>query len=185
MNTAKELVELKLNSKQVFNGKLLNVHYDEAKLPSGEIGTREWIKHPGACAVIPVFKNEEIMLVRQFRYPMAQIFWEVPAGKIDKGESQDRTAGRELKEEAGLIANNLEYIGHFYPGIGYSDEIIHIYVAWDLESVAQNLDQDEFLIKHKIAFKNAVDMVHSGEINDGKTAICLLRAWHWWQNVKK
>lgn len=180
MNSAKQLVERQISSKEVFRGKLLHVFYDEAGLPNGETGTREWIKHPGACAVVPVFENGDIMLIRQFRYPMAQIFWEVPAGKIDSGEDQDSTALRELEEEAGLRAENYEYVGHFYPGIGYSDEIIHIYLAWGLTTVEQNMDEDEFVIKERIPFKEAVQMVHSGEINDGKTVICLLRAWEVW-----
>ena len=184
MNTSKQLVEEKLTSKEVFNGKLLHVFYDEAQLPGGGTGTREWIKHPGACAVVPVFENGDIMLIRQFRYPMRQIFWEVPAGKIDPGEDQDSTAFRELKEEAGLLAEEYQYIGHFYPGIGYSDEVIHIYLAWNLETVEQNTDEDEFVLKERLPFEEAIRMVHSGEINDGKTVICLLRAWEWWKNRK-
>lgn len=181
MKTAKQLIEKKLSSKEVFNGKLLHVFFDEASLPNGGTGTREWIKHPGACAVVPVFENGDIMLIKQFRYPMRQIFWEVPAGKIDKGESQETTACRELEEEAGLKANKLEYVGHFYPGIGYSDELIHIYLAWSLESVDQNTDEDEFVLKERISFKEAMKMVYSGEINDGKTIICLTRAWEHWR----
>tara|TARA_R110000868_G_scaffold408293_7_gene691099 strand:- start:56174 stop:56740 length:567 start_codon:yes stop_codon:yes gene_type:complete len=181
MKTAKHLIEHKLSTKQVFKGKLLHVFFDEAILPNGEIGTREWIKHPGACAVVPVFENGDLMLIKQFRYPMSQIFWEVPAGKIDTDEAQDRTALRELEEEAGLKAKQYEYIGHFYPGIGYSDEIIHIYMAWNLEMVEQKMDEDEFVLKERVPFKEAIKMVHSGEINDGKTIICLLRAWNYWQ----
>ncbi len=184
MNTAKELVEQKLSSKEVFKGKLLHVFYDEVRLPNKEVGTREWIKHPGACAVVPVFGNGDIMLIRQFRYPMRQIFWEVPAGKIDAGEPQDKTAFRELEEEAGLTSDSFEYVGHFYPGIGYSDEVIHIYLAWNLKTTEQNTDEDEFVLKERIPFKRAIEMVHSGEINDGKTVICLLRAWHLWNEDK-
>jgi ADP-ribose pyrophosphatase len=180
MNGHKLLVEKKQSSKEVFKGKLLHVFYDKVELPDGEISSREWIKHPGACAVVPVYGNGDIMMLRQFRYPMSQIFWEVPAGKIDKGESQDQTALRELKEEAGVAAANLSYVGHFYPGIGYSDEVIHIYTAWNLESVSQQVDDDEFVTRHRIPFKEAITMVHNGEINDGKTVICLLRAWNWW-----
>ncbi|MFD2531108.1 NUDIX domain-containing protein [Gracilimonas halophila] len=181
MNEHKLLVEKKLNSKEVFKGKLLHVFYDEVELPDGTVSSREWIKHPGACAVVPVFENGDIMMIRQFRYPMAQIFWEVPAGKIDAGEPQDKTAMRELEEEAGVATGDFGYVGHFYPGIGYSDEVIHIYTAWNLDSVPQKVDDDEFVTKERIPFKEAVNMVHTGEINDGKTVICLLRAWEWWK----
>ncbi|MEQ8524371.1 NUDIX hydrolase [Gracilimonas sp.] len=181
MNEHKLLVEKTRTSKEIFNGKLLHVFYDEAELPDGSTSSREWIKHPGACAVVPVFENGDLMMIRQFRYPMKQVFWEVPAGKIDAGETQDNTALRELQEEAGVATNDFAYVGHFYPGIGYSDEIIHIYVAWNLKSVPQKVDDDEFVTRERIPFKEAVNMVHSGEINDGKTVICLLRAWEWWQ----
>lgn len=180
MKDHKLLVEKKLNSKEIFKGKLLHVFYDEVELPDETNSSREWIKHPGACAVVPVYGNGDIMMIRQFRYPLDQVFWEVPAGKIDTGEKQDQTARRELREEAGVSAENLSYIGHFYPGIGYSDEIIHVYVAWNLSAVPQKVDEDEFVTRHKMPFKEAVNMVHSGEINDGKTVICLLRSWHWW-----
>lgn len=184
MKDHKLLVEKKLTSKEVFKGKLLHVFYDEVELPDGAVSSREWIKHPGACAVVPVFENGDIMMIRQFRYPMRQIFWEVPAGKIDPGEAQDKTAFRELREEAGVVTSDFAYVGHFYPGIGYSDEIIHIYTAWNLKSTPQAVDDDEFVTKERISFKEALNMVHSGEINDGKTVICLLRAWHWWQENK-
>ncbi len=182
MNESKLLVEKQLSSKEVFKGKLLHVFYDEARLPDGSTSTREWIKHPGACAVVPVFENGDIMMLRQFRYPMSQIFWEVPAGKIDEGEPEDTTAIRELKEEAGVSTNDFAYVGHFYPGIGYSDEVIHIYVAWNLQELPQQVDDDEFVVPEKISFREAVNMVHTGEINDGKTVICLLRAWKWWED---
>lgn len=181
MNDSEKLVEQTLSSKEVFNGKLLHVFLDEVRLPDASNSTREWIKHPGASAVVPVFENGDTMLVRQFRYPMSQIFYEVPAGKIDPGESADSTAERELKEEAGLVCHNYSYIGHFYPSIGYTDEIIHLYIAWDIEVFDQQVDEDEFLVKEKLPFETAVQMIHSGEISDGKSIVTLLRAWHWWQ----
>src|SRR5690606_10956028 len=120
MDEHKLLVEKKLISKEIYKGELLHVFKDEALLPDGSTSRREWIKHPGACAVIPVFGNGDILMLRQFRYPPAQIYWEVPAGKIDAGENQDETALRELREEAGISTSDFAYIGHFYPGIGYS-----------------------------------------------------------------
>ncbi|SHF93720.1 ADP-ribose pyrophosphatase [Fodinibius roseus] len=181
MNDTHKLIEQTLSSKEVFNGRLLHVYVDEVSLPDGSTSTREWIKHPGASAVLPVFENGDVMLVRQFRYPMSQIFYEVPAGKIDPDEEAGSTARRELREEAGLTCSHFQYIGQFYPGIGYSDELIHLYTAWDIESFDQQVDEDEFLLKERIPFREAVDMVHSGEITDGKSMVTLLRAWHWWK----
>src|SRR5699024_1889405 len=181
MHDSDKLIEYKQSSREVFRGRLLHVYLDEVGLPDGTKSTREWIKHPGASAVLPVFENGDVMLVRQFRYPVSQIFYEVPAGKIDAHEAPATTAGRELKEEAGLLCRHSQYLGHFYPGIGYSDELIHLYVAWDIESFSQNVDDDEFLLKERLSLPEAMGMVHSGEISDGKTIITLLRAWHWWQ----
>lgn len=181
MRDSHELIEHKLTSRKVFGGKLLHVYLDEVRLPDSSDSTREWIKHPGASAVLPVFGNGDVMLVKQFRYPVRQIFYEVPAGKLDPGEAPGRTAVRELREEAGLVCGAYEYIGHFYPSIGYTDEVIHLYVAWDIKSFSQNADDDEFLIKARLPFTKAMEMVHSGEISDGKTMITVLRAWHWWQ----
>ena len=182
MNDSRKLIEQTESSKQVFSGRLLHVYFDEVRLPDGSTSTREWIKHPGASAVVPVYENGDIMLVRQFRYPMKQIFYEVPAGKIDPDEKAGTTAQRELKEEAGLVCKQSHYVGHFYPGIGYSDEIIHMYIAWDIQSFDQQVDDDEFLLKERLPFREAVEMVHRGEITDGKTAITLLRSWHWWES---
>lgn len=175
-----KLVEQTISSKEVFNGRLLHVFLDEARLPDGSVSTREWIRHPGASAVLPVFDNGDVMLVKQFRYPLSQIFYEVPAGKIDPGETAGSTAERELKEEAGLTCSRYHYLGHFYPSIGYTDEIIHLYVAWGIEEFEQRVDDDEFLIKVRIPFAEAVKMAQSGEISDGKTAITLFRSWNWW-----
>ncbi|MEO1023733.1 MAG: NUDIX hydrolase [Bacteroidota bacterium] len=182
MNRTSELVENLHSSTEVFKGKLLHVYYDEARLPDGAMSTREWIRHPGACAVVPLYANGDILLIRQYRYPVKQIFWEVPAGKIDPGEVPDETALRELKEEAGAVTSSYEYVGHFYPAIGYSDEVIHIYAGWDLTELEQETDHDEFVIKERLPFKEAIEMVHNGQINDGKTIICLLRVWEWVQS---
>lgn len=179
-----KLVESPVVSKAQFQGRLLHVYLDDVRLPDGTTSTREWIKHPGACAVVPVFPDGSIMLVKQYRYPVRQIFFEVPAGKIDPDESADTTALRETEEETGLKANSMAYIGHFYPVIGYSDEIIHIYTAWDLDQTTHNSDDDEFLINVKIPFKEAIRMIELGEITDAKTICSLLKTKMWWRKHK-
>lgn len=184
MKNTKKLLEQKLNSQSVFSGRLLHVYKDRAILPNGVKTTREYIRHPGASAILPVYKNGDVMLIQQFRYPVSQVFFEVPAGKIDPGEDPETTAVRELKEETGLECDHMYYVGHFYPSIGYTDEIIHIYIAWSIEEKQNNTDDDEFLIPYRIPFKEAIEMVHNGEISDGKTIISLLRAWEWWNTNK-
>ncbi|WP_018128112.1 NUDIX domain-containing protein [Balneola vulgaris] len=174
------LLEEKITSKAVYKGKLLHVYQDKVSLPNGDSSLREWIKHPGACAIVPIYENGDILMLHQFRYAAQQVFMEVPAGKIDTGESILETATRELKEETGLEAEKLEYIGHFYPAIGYANEVIHIYAATGLHQSESDRDEDEFLELFRIPFKEAIDKVYTGEINDAKTMACLLRTWKWW-----
>ncbi len=176
-----QLAEKKLTSENVFDGKLLNVFLDEVELPDKTTSTREWIKHPGASAVVPVFEDGTIMLLKQFRYPPRKTFIEVPAGKIDPGESAISTAERELLEESGVTCKHLEKAGSFYPAIGYADEIIHIYVAWGLSVQGKNEDDDEFVINHRIRFSEALRMIETGEIDDGKTICSLFHASLWWK----
>ena len=173
--------EKKLTSKKVFDGKLLHVYSDEAELPDKTTSTREWIKHPGASAVVPVFEDGSIMLLHQFRYPPKQTFIEVPAGKIDPGEDQKTTAERELFEESGIKCEHLEEVGSFYPAIGYADEIIYVYAAWGLTVEDQSVDDDEFLLKYRIPFSKALEMIKTGEITDGKTICSLVQASMWWK----
>jgi len=185
MPDIKDLIETTRSSKKVFNGKLLHVYSDEANLPNGSVSSREWIKHPGASAIVPIFENGDVMLIDQFRYPAKQIFLEVPAGKIDAGENPHQTAERELFEETGLIAEEMHYIGHFFPAIGYADEVIHIYVAMNITSGENKTDNDEFVQKKRMPFSKAIEMVHLGEINDGKTICSLLRAQKYLEKKRK
>lgn len=177
----KKLIERKQQSEQIYKGRLLDVNIDHVLLPDGTTSTREWIRHPGASAILPVYENGDILLLSQFRYPMSQIFYEVPAGKIDEGEDPLQTAIRELAEESGLRAGTMRYVGHFYPSIGYTDELIHIYAAWNLTQSESRTDDDEFLLPERMPFREALKMVGDGIISDGKTIISLYRVWKWWQ----
>lgn len=175
------LREKRLTSNKVFDGKLLQVYSDEAELPDKSTSVREWVKHPGASAVVPVFEDGTIMLLQQFRYPPNKTFIEVPAGKIDAGEDRATTAERELYEESGLKCEQLKEVGSFYPAIGYADEIIYVYVGWALTEEAQSVDDDEFLLKYRIPFSKALEMIKTGEISDGKTICSLIQASLWWK----
>ena len=177
MDNERKLIEQTIDSEYVFDGVLLKVYRDHARLPSGDSSVREWIRHPGASAILPLFENWDVMLIKQFRYPMSQIFYEVPAGKIDSGEDPLQTGVRELREEVGLSAKKWRYLGLFYPSIGYTDEVIHLYLATGLDHHSSNTDDDEFVIPERVPFAEAVDMVHRGDITDGKTMITILRAW--------
>lgn len=179
-NMSQKLIERKIDSKKVFSGELLHVYKDTVTLPNGKKSTREWIRHPGASAILPVFENGDVMLIKQFRYPLSQIFYEVPAGKIDENEPPGVTSSRELEEETGLICDYMAYVGHFYPAIGFSDEVIHLYTAWGLKKGRQSVDSDEFVELVRIPFNQAVNMVENGEITDGKTMACIYRTINWW-----
>jgi ADP-ribose pyrophosphatase len=170
-----EFQEFTSDSEHVFSGELLQVYRDRAVLPDASIGTREWIKHPGACAIVALTDGGECLLIQQYRYPVRQLFWEVPAGKIDRGEDPLQTAKRELSEETGWSAEKWEYVGHFYPAIGYADEVIHVYLATHLIQGTQHTDADEFVGVYQLGFQEAMKMVYRGQINDAKTMASLMR----------
>lgn len=165
--------EITIETKRLFDGQLLKVNVDKARLGDGTIVHREWIKHPGACAIVPLFENKDTILLRQYRYGPARMFWEVPAGKIDSGEPIEKTASRELLEETGFRAKTFAKIGHFYPAIGFCDEIIHVFVAHDLSFEASNTDEDERVDALRLPLDTVFAMLDSGEIEDGKTIIVL------------
>ncbi len=165
--------ESRLSSKLVYDGHLLKVHEDVSQLPDGSSARREWIKHPGACAIVPLFENGDTLLLRQYRYGPAKMFWEVPAGKIDPGEPLEETARRELMEETGLVSDDLQKVGHFYPAIGFCDEIIHIFIARGLRESSSHTDDDEFVETTRMPLTQALAMLDDGSIDDGKTCVVL------------
>ncbi len=172
-----DLSEVKLHSEQLVDGRLLQVYRDTVRLSDGTESIREWIDHPGASAVVPIFEDGTTLLIRQFRYPPRRTFLEVPAGKIDvDGEDPQDVADRELEEETGWRANSFVPLGALYPCIGYSNEIIHFYLAEDLEKGERNLSEGEHIEVVPIGFDEALELVASGEIVDMKSVAALLYA---------
>lgn len=171
------LAETPVSSEKLLSGKLLHVYRDVARLPDGREAVREWIKHPGASAVVPLFENGDVLMIRQFRYPPRRSFLEVPAGKLDaEGEDPAHTAQRELEEEAGYRAGRLDYLGATYPCIGYSDEVIHLFLARDLHPGTRALAEGEHLDVERHPYARLVEAARQGEIYDAKSALALLRA---------
>lgn len=168
-----DLREKKISSKKIFKGNLLNIYADEVELYNGKSKIREYTKHPGAAAVIPILPDCKIGLIKQFRYPTNSIHIEIPAGKIDPGEAVEETARRELQEEIGFKPNKLTYLTQINPCIGYSDEIIWIYLGEDLQRVSQNEMDDESLEFFPVNFEEAVELVWTGKITDVKTIIAI------------
>jgi ADP-ribose pyrophosphatase len=168
------LVETRLASENVFDGKLLHVKRDTVRLPDGETATREYIDHPGAVMIIPRLPDGKLLMERQFRYPMARVFIEFPAGKIDPGEDPATTASRELLEETGYTAERWSHIGTLHPLITYSTERIEIYLADALTFVGVKLDAGEFVETFSATLDQALTWVDRGEITDVKTMLGVL-----------
>lgn len=171
-----ELFEKKLTSKQVFDGVVVKLFVDEVELPDGKKSVREIVRHPGAVCVIPVTDEGEVIMVRQFRYAFNQVLLEVPAGKLEKDEEPLSAALRELEEESGVVAENIEYLGEIYTTVAIFDEKIHVYLATGLTYKNAHPDDGEFLEVEKIPLSTLVDMVMNGEIKDSKTQIAILKA---------
>ena len=170
----RNLTEVFVSGEQVFDGVLLDVHRDVVRLPDGSQGTREYIRHPGAVMIVPLFDDGRVLLERQFRYPQGRVFIELPAGKIDAGEAHLDTARRELLEETGYVASQWTRLGVIHTSIGYSDEAIEMFIARGLEQREAKLDAGEFLEVLTLPLAEAIAMVRDGGITDGKTVAGLL-----------
>ncbi|MBO4424239.1 MAG: NUDIX hydrolase [Spirochaetales bacterium] len=172
------LVEKQLDSTKVFEGRLLHVYKDNILLPNGNKSTREYIKHPGAVAIVALDDNNRIAIEHQFRYPFSAELIEIPAGKLDYiGENPLSAAERELREETGITASEFEYMGPFYPTCAYSNEVIHLYWAKGLSYGDRNLDDDESINVEMMDIKDVVRMILEGKVQDGKTQAAVLQVW--------
>ncbi len=155
-------------------GHAVGFRIDQVRLPNGKTSIREYLHHPGAVAVIPVLTKGQIVMVQQFRHPVGQITWEIPAGKLDAKESPLTCVKRELQEETGYTAKSFKKVLSFWPTAAFSNEIIHIYVAHGLSAGHINLDADEFVRTKTWPLKTLLRMIQEGKIQDSKTVIGLL-----------
>ena len=171
-----ELYEKQLASKQIFDGKVVKLFVDDIELPNGKGAFREVVRHPGAVCVIPVTDEGEVIMVKQFRYPFSSVLLEIPAGKLEIGEDPLDAVKRELEEESGVVAENVEFIGMTYTTVAFTDEKIYTYMATGLSYTESHPDEDEFLEVVKIPLDTLVEMVMTGEIKDSKTQVAILKA---------
>lgn len=169
-----DLTEHTVSSETVYRGRLLHAKLDRVRLPNGKESAREYIVHPGATVIIPLFDNGDVLLERQHRYPLHRDFIELPAGKIDPDEDDLVCAKRELLEETGYVAEEWTCLMTQYPCIGYSDERLIYFLARGLKHVGDAPDHDEFLEILRVPFTEALEMVRDGRICEAKTVMGLL-----------
>lgn len=171
-----DLTEHLISSETIASGGMLTVKRDQVRLPNGRNSQREYVLHPGAVVIVPMLPNGNVILEKQFRYPLNSIFIELPAGKIDAGEAILTTGQRELLEETGYNAREWIKLGAQHPCIGYSNEVIHMYLARDLSAGMHQRDEDEHLEVLELPFNDCLNMIKNGEITDGKTIVALFFA---------
>lgn len=161
--------------KGIFNGKVITVHHDDVVLSTGKQTKRECVDHPGGVAVIGITEDNKVPLVRQFRYPYKETIYEIPAGKLEKGEDPFEAGKREFREEAGAVAEEYIWLGEVYPTPGYTNEIIRLYAAKNITFEEQDLDDGELLEVSLMNFDELISRIMNGEIKDAKTIIAALK----------
>ncbi len=167
----KDLEEEIVDEKLVWEGAFLSAYNVGVRLPNGKEAQRDVVRHPGAVAIVALTDDGRIVLVRQYRTALERVCLEIPAGKIDKGEDPERCAVRELEEETGVRAHKIRYLTALATSAGFCDEIIHLYMATDLEFMQAHPDEDEFVRVELMELQELINMVLDGQIEDAKTMI--------------
>lgn len=175
----RHLVEHTIRSERVLEGSFLEVRRDLARLPDGSERTREYVRHPGAVAVVALYDDGRVLMERQYRYPLGQVLLELPAGKIDPGESPQRCAVRELAEETGHTAREWAFAGRTHNAAGYSDEVIELWFARGLAAGRQRLDDGEFIEVVAMSPDELDDAARDGRLTDAKSLVGLLWLQRW------
>jgi len=165
------LIETEIDSETVYAGSFLQVQRDRVRQPDGRTATREYIRHPGAVVILPLFEDGTVLLERQFRYPLKQVFIEFPAGKIDPGEVTLACAQRELQEETGYTAKDWQFVCAIHNALAYSDERLEIFLARVLTAGESKLDDGEFIETIRMPVAEVLAWVREGKITDVKTII--------------
>lgn len=170
-----KLTEKTIESEVIFDGKVIHVKRDKVELENGKNSMREVVEHPGGVCVAALTEENELLFVRQFRYPYKEVVLEIPAGKLEKGQTPLENGKRELLEETGAVGREYITLGQLYPSPGYCGEIIHIYFCKIDHFEKSCLDEGEFLNVERIPLDHAVEMVLNNEIPDAKTQVAILK----------
>jgi ADP-ribose diphosphatase len=168
-----------VSTERLYSGRIVNLDLDTVRFPDGTTGRLEMLRHPGASAVVPFLDDvrapdPRVLLLRQFRHAADRFIWEVPAGRLDPGESPERCAERELEEETGMRPGRLQRLTTIFTTPGFTDERIHLFAALDLTEGQARREADEFMELHTRPWSEVMDAVRRGEIEDGKTLVSLL-----------
>lgn len=171
-----EFTEKMLNSQMVYDGRIVKVYKDDVELADGHKSFREVVRHSGGVVIIAFKDKNTILLVKQYRYPIAKTVLELPAGKLEKGEDPFEAAKRELEEETGYCANKWIDLGYINTSPGFSDERLYLYLAQDLEFTQCHPDEGEIIQAFEYKYEDVLEMIENGEINDAKTICGIMRA---------
>lgn len=171
-----DFTEKTISTERIYNGRIINFKIDKVELPNGELSERELVEHPGGVAIVAVDDEMNVFMVEQFRKPYEKNILEIPAGKLDKNEDTELCGRRELEEEVGCVAEMFEFLGTCYPSVGYTNEVIYLYLATGLKKTKQNLDEGEYLNVYKLPIRDVISKIMNNEISDSKTATGVLKA---------
>ena len=170
------LREITLESKTMFQGKIINLRVDTVRLPNGRVATREVVEHSNSVCIVPIDHHGDVVLVRQYRTPVSGALLELPAGGVEAGEVSEETVQRELQEEIGYRAGNLRHLSNFWLAPGWCDEYMHTYLATDLIESKLVGDDDENIVVERVSLDKAIELIGTGEIEDVKSIAGLLLA---------
>ncbi|NLC71685.1 MAG: NUDIX hydrolase [Desulfuromonadaceae bacterium] len=166
------------DKKEIFRGRVFSVGIEEHRMPDGRLSHFEIVRHPGAAAVLPLLKDDRIILIRQYRPSIDGMILEIPAGRLEEGETPEQCARREIEEEIGCRVERLSPLGNFYTAVGFSDIYLHLFAAEVTEEGEQALEEDEFIEVLRLPLQEALALLERGEITDAKTVMALLLHTH-------
>jgi len=175
-STPDSFSEPTIETRRVYDGKIINVRVDTVRMPSGLNATREIVEHSHAVCIVPIDEDGNVVMVRQYRKPAEETLLEVPAGGVEEGEVSEDAVLRELQEEIGYTADNLQHLSSFWVAPGWATEFMHAYLATGLRPSRLDADEDENIQVVRVPFEEALAMFKTGEIKDGKTIAAMLLA---------